>query len=151
MIHSITSNSSFFFFFWTACTKCSYACWATSAKHCSDEGELLVSSASFSLHFLLISWIAVASEQINNRSIQDMHIFRDPSHIPIVMVEHVTNVPLRTANGNSYYSTDLKCQGLFIGPSFEAVEKPTGASSQPSGHVLKIVVFVHGFQVCSTY
>ncbi|KAJ0011346.1 hypothetical protein Pint_32923 [Pistacia integerrima] len=100
-----------------------------------------------------LHWRSIAQMRINNRSLQDMHIFGDPSHIPIVIVEHVTSAPLRTTSGNSYFSQldQREKHGFLIRPSIEAVEKSTGASSQPSGHVLKIVVFVHGFQVCSTH
>ncbi|KAI3699388.1 hypothetical protein L2E82_43660 [Cichorium intybus] len=40
---------------------------------------------------------------INSRSIQDLHIFGDPSRIPIIIVERVVNAPLRTPSGNSYF------------------------------------------------
>ncbi|KAJ0078107.1 hypothetical protein Patl1_36926 [Pistacia atlantica] len=100
-----------------------------------------------------LHWRSIAQMRINNRSLQDMHIFGDPSHIPIVIVEHVTSAPLHTTSGNSCFSQldQRENHGFLIRPSIEAIEKSTGASSQPSGHVLKIVVFVHGFQVCSTH
>lgn len=95
----------------------------------------------------------MASEQINNQSIQDMHIFGDPLHIPIVMVERCTSAPLCTTSGNLYFSQldQRDKHGFLVRPSIKAVEKSIGASSQPAGHVLKIVVFVHGFQVCSIH
>ncbi|KAI3788708.1 hypothetical protein L2E82_01481 [Cichorium intybus] len=43
------------------------------------------------------------TEDINSRSIQDLHIFGDPSRIPIIIVERVVNAPLRTPSGNSYF------------------------------------------------
>lgn len=89
--------------------------------------------------------------QINNQSIQDMHIFGDPSRIPIIIVERVVNVPRRTTSGNSYFSQlDQKdTPNLLTVPLFNAVNKSSVASPQQNGRVLKIVVFVHGFQVCS--
>ncbi|KAI3792343.1 hypothetical protein L2E82_06220 [Cichorium intybus] len=42
-------------------------------------------------------------QMINSRSIQDLHIFGDPSRIPIIIVERVVNAPLRTPSGNSYF------------------------------------------------
>lgn len=41
--------------------------------------------------------------QINSRSIQDMQIFADPSHVPIVIVERVLNAPMRSSTGDSYF------------------------------------------------
>ncbi|KAK2664209.1 hypothetical protein Ddye_002783 [Dipteronia dyeriana] len=91
---------------------------------------------------------SIAQMRINNRSLQDMHIFGDPSRIPIVILERVVNAPLRSTSGHSYFShLDLRNNpGLFIGPSIGAGKKATGSNSQQSSRVLKIVVFVHGFQ-----
>lgn len=87
------------------------------------------------------------SSQINSRSIQDVHIFGDPSRIPIVIVERVVNAPRRTVSVNSYFNhMNLKdYPGLISGPSYEAAKKP---STQQNGRILKVVVFVHGFQAC---
>lgn len=88
--------------------------------------------------------------QINNRSIQDMHIFGDPSRIPIVIVERVINAPRRTFSVNSYFShLDVNDSSrLPNGVGIEAATKPTGAGVHHGGRVLKVVVFVHGFQAC---
>uniref|UniRef100_A0A5B7C301 DUF676 domain-containing protein n=1 Tax=Davidia involucrata TaxID=16924 RepID=A0A5B7C301_DAVIN len=90
---------------------------------------------------------SIAQMRINNRSIQDMHIFGDPSHIPIIIVERVVNAPLRSTSGNSYFSNlDHKdTSTLLTRIGSKAKSKLTGASPQ-QGRVLKIVVFVHGFQ-----
>ena len=76
-----------------------------------------------------------------------MHIFGEPSHIPIVIVERVVNAPRRTVSVNSYFNhMNLKdYPGLLGGPSYEAAKK---TSTQQNGRILKAVVFVHGFQVC---
>lgn len=91
---------------------------------------------------------SIAQMRINNRSIQDMHIFGDPSRIPIILVERVVNGPLRTTSGHSYFShLDLKDMPILpVGPSSKTVNKLTGASTHLIGRILKIVVFVHGFQ-----
>lgn len=91
---------------------------------------------------------SIAQMKINNQSIQDMHIFGDPSRIPIIIVERVVNVPRRTTSGNSYFSQlDQKdTPNLLTAPLFNAVNKSSVASPQQNGRVLKIVVFVHGFQ-----
>ncbi|KAH7575665.1 hypothetical protein JRO89_XS02G0187000 [Xanthoceras sorbifolium] len=92
---------------------------------------------------------SIAQMRINNRSLQDMHIFGDPSRIPIVIVERVVSAPLRSTSGHSYFShlDPRDNPGLFIVPSVGAGKKATGTNSQQSGRVLKIVVFVHGFQL----
>ncbi|XP_044511003.1 protein FAM135B-like isoform X2 [Mangifera indica] len=83
---------------------------------------------------------SIAQMKINNRFIQDMHIFRDPSHIPIVIVEHIMN----TFSENSY----LKNVDLIggHGPSSISGKQLPGASPPQQSRDLKVVVFVHGFQ-----
>ncbi|KAI3454575.1 hypothetical protein Pfo_011238 [Paulownia fortunei] len=75
----------------------------------------------------------IAQMMINSRSIQDMHIFGDPSRIPIVIVEQVVNAALHSTSGNSYFS--------------QLDQKDTNSlsdfSTHPNGHVLNIVVFGH--------
>ncbi|KAG9147797.1 hypothetical protein Leryth_003406 [Lithospermum erythrorhizon] len=70
---------------------------------------------------------SIAQMKINNRFIQDLHIFGDPSRIPIVVVERAVNVPYRSASGilENMATAQKTCQ---------------------TGRILKIVVFVHGFQ-----
>lgn len=89
--------------------------------------------------------------QINNRSIQDMHIFGNPSNIPIVIVERVMNAPRRSTSENSYlrHLGMIDSLGSLTGPSSAAVNKQSGPSRQQGGRVLKIAVFVHGFQASS--
>lgn len=97
---------------------------------------------------LVVNWAGIALEQINNRSIQDMHIFGDPSRIPIVLVEQVINAPLRSTSGNSYFNQlDLKDANSSLS-EFGSYTRNTSSGVNARGRVLKIVVFVHGFQAC---
>ncbi|XP_048331496.1 uncharacterized protein LOC107422813 isoform X1 [Ziziphus jujuba] len=91
---------------------------------------------------------SISQMRINNRSIQDMHIFGDPSHIPIVIVERVMNAPRRSTSENSYLRRldVFTSTGLLTGTGSETVHKPSGTNKPKNGRVLKIVVFVHGFQ-----
>ncbi|KAK4427205.1 hypothetical protein Salat_1489400 [Sesamum alatum] len=91
---------------------------------------------------------SIAQMRINNRSIQDLHIFGDPSRVPIVLVERVVNAPVRATSGNSYLShVDQKeTNSLTAGVGSDSSNKLSGASPRQNGRVLKIVVFVHGFQ-----
>ncbi|KAL2963090.1 hypothetical protein AAZX31_17G181500 [Glycine max] len=89
---------------------------------------------------------SIAQMRINNRSIQDMHIFGDPSSIPIVIVERVMNAPRRTISDNSYLrQVELVNSHSFqTGLNLDTANKIS--APQTSTRVLKIVVFVHGFQ-----
>ncbi|XP_021888783.1 uncharacterized protein LOC110807829 [Carica papaya] len=90
---------------------------------------------------------SIAQMKINNRSVQDMHVFGDPSRIPIVIMERVLNAPRRTFSENSYFRhLDLVDSSLLTGPGPESGKKQSGSSKQQTGRELKIVVFVHGFQ-----
>lgn len=102
------------------------------------------------LSSLLCVWKVVPRLQINSRSIQDMHIFGDPSRIPIVIVERAVNAPLRSTSGNSFFSNlDRKSKEYPLSVTgLKSMDKLSGANEKQNGRVLKIVVFVHGFQAC---
>lgn len=89
---------------------------------------------------------SIAQMRINNQSIQDMQMFGDPLRIPIVIVERVTNAPRRTISENSYLRNVI----LEDSHNFEATLNSDTANQesapQSNARVLKIVVFVHGFQ-----
>ncbi|KAK3021189.1 hypothetical protein RJ639_046603 [Escallonia herrerae] len=91
---------------------------------------------------------SIAQMRMNNRSIQDMHIFGDPSRIPIIIVDRVVNAPMHSTSGNTYFSNlDQKdAHSILSGIGSKPVNKLSGASPRQSGRVLKIVIFVHGFQ-----
>ncbi|PHT98501.1 hypothetical protein BC332_32580 [Capsicum chinense] len=91
---------------------------------------------------------SIAQMRINSRSIQDMHIFGDPSRIPIVIVERVVNAPLRSTSGNSYFihRESKNANNLLVETHSKGTKKIHGESPGQNGRVLKIVVFVHGFQ-----
>ncbi|XP_024983059.1 protein FAM135B-like isoform X2 [Cynara cardunculus var. scolymus] len=85
---------------------------------------------------------SIAQMRINNRSIQDLHIFGDPSRIPIIIVERVVNAPLHSPSGNSYFrNMDPKDTNGML-PEIDS----SFSGNQQKGRVLKIAVFVHGFQ-----
>lgn len=87
---------------------------------------------------------------MNNRCIQDLHIFRDPSRIPIIIIERVMNAPRRSISENSYlrHFDMIDSIGKDSGPSSEAASV-SGSLPERSGRILRIVVFVHGFQASS--
>lgn len=69
-----------------------------------------------------------------------MHIFGDPLRIPIVIVERVMNTPRRTSSHSSYL------RHMQTEPNPDTIGKKS--APQSIARVLKIVVFVHGFQAC---
>lgn len=91
---------------------------------------------------------SIAQMKINSRSVQDMHIFGDPSRIPIIIVERAVNSPLRSTSGNSFFTNlDQKYkENPFSVAGLKSTDLLSGASQKQNGRVLKIVVFVHGFQ-----
>ncbi|GAB4839547.1 hypothetical protein Ancab_029073 [Ancistrocladus abbreviatus] len=89
---------------------------------------------------------SIAQMRINSHSIQDMQIFGDLSRVPIVIVERVVNAPRRTYSGNSYFRHPDQDAPPSLLTELKAVGKFPGADQQQNGRILKIVVFVHGFQ-----
>ncbi|KAH9616475.1 hypothetical protein KSS87_009440, partial [Heliosperma pusillum] len=87
---------------------------------------------------------SIAQMMINSRSIQDLQMFGDPLQVPVLIVERVINAPRRSYSGNSYFcDADQKAPSNII-TEFKTTSKMSGAEQQ--ARVLKIVVFVHGFQ-----
>ncbi|KAL5174985.1 Protein FAM135B [Glycine soja] len=90
----------------------------------------------------------IAQMRINNRSLQDMYIFGDPLLVPIIIVERLTNV-YHSAIVNSNF-IPLEGEGRHILENgSRATKKLCGSSPQKNELVLRIVVFVHGFQACN--
>lgn len=83
--------------------------------------------------------------QINSCSIQDMYIFGDPSHVPVVFVEQqAINLPnyMDSHSLDQNGATNLTVPAKDVVPRFSLEPKKTG-------RVLRVVVFVHGFQACA--
>ena len=88
--------------------------------------------------------------QINNRSLQDMYIFGDPLCIPIIIVERLANIT-RSASVNSYFIPLEEKVGHILENGSRMINKLSGSSQLRDEHVLRVVVFVHGFQACFTF
>lgn len=82
--------------------------------------------------------------RINNRALQDMYIFGDPLLVPIIIVERVTNVYRSASLNSNFISVENDARHVLSNGS-RSTNKFCG-SSQQNGHVLRVVVFVHGFQ-----
>ncbi|XP_042427515.1 protein FAM135B-like isoform X1 [Zingiber officinale] len=82
----------------------------------------------------------IAQMKINSCSIQDMYIFGDPSHAPVVFVEQqAINLP----NYTDYHLDQNGATNLTV-PAKDVV--PRFLEPKKTGRVLRVVVFVHGFQ-----
>ncbi|KAK4276942.1 hypothetical protein QN277_015029 [Acacia crassicarpa] len=88
---------------------------------------------------------SVAQMRINNRSIQDMYIFGDLSRVPIVIVERMMSAPRRTNSENSYLR-QVELSELLTLQTDSSVTVDKKSAPRSNARVLKIVVFVHGFQ-----
>ncbi|WJX16498.1 hypothetical protein P8452_06514 [Trifolium repens] len=91
---------------------------------------------------------SIAQMRINNQSIQDMQMFGDPLRIPIVIVERVMNAPRRTISENSYLRNVILPNSHNFQAGLNSISDTANKESNPQSNarVLKIVVFVHGFQ-----
>ncbi|KAH9611300.1 hypothetical protein KSS87_023662 [Heliosperma pusillum] len=87
---------------------------------------------------------SIAQMSINGRSIHDLQMFGDPSNVPVVFVERIINAPRRTCSDVSYFGHPNQKSSLLA--EINTTSKASGADQQVNGRVLKIVVFVHGFQ-----
>ncbi|XP_020220913.1 protein FAM135B isoform X2 [Cajanus cajan] len=87
----------------------------------------------------------IAQMRINNRSLQDMYIFGDPLRVPIIIVERLENM-YRFGSVKSYFlPLEEKARHILENGSRD-INKLPGNSPQQNEHVLRVVVFVHGFQ-----
>jgi hypothetical protein len=97
---------------------------------------------------LLISSIV----QINTESVQDMHIYTDPSCVPVVLIEqHVMVVPQHGSSKDlASDASEQKDTIVLPKPQGEPLALKLSAGKK-SGCILRAVIFVHGFQVSSIY
>ncbi|CAL9041129.1 unnamed protein product [Musa banksii] len=85
---------------------------------------------------------SIAQMKINSRSIQDMHIFGDPSRVPVVLVEQkVIDLP----NNSAWQSLNQNAAAIPTAIGKNGVPRFT-LEPKRSNRVLRAVVFVHGFQ-----
>ncbi|KAK7246812.1 hypothetical protein RIF29_41682 [Crotalaria pallida] len=87
----------------------------------------------------------IGQMRINNLSLQDMYLFEYPSRAPIIHVEHLASM-CRSSSVNSYFS-NLEEKGRYVRENgFRAISKLSGSNLLQNDHVLRVVIFVHGFQ-----
>ncbi|KAJ0237629.1 putative serine esterase family protein [Hirschfeldia incana] len=89
---------------------------------------------------------SIAQMRINNRAIQDMHIFGDVMRVPIVIIERVWNAPKRTFSDRTCMRHVDKIDSSLLNEHDDESGSAKQNTPPHSGRELKIVVFVHGFQ-----
>ena len=85
--------------------------------------------------------------QINTPSVQDMHIYADPSCIPVVRIEqHVMDIP-QHCSSKDFLTNASEPVGTIVSPLLQGQSLEEKTCGFKSGHILRAVIFVHGFQV----
>ncbi|KAK7331661.1 hypothetical protein VNO80_28398 [Phaseolus coccineus] len=87
----------------------------------------------------------IAQMKINNRSLQDMYIYEDPLRVPVITVERLENM-YRSTSVKSYFLPFEDEDKPILENGSRALIKFPGNNPQQNEHVLRVVVFVHGFQ-----
>uniref|UniRef100_A0A2P2MUS7 Protein FAM135B n=1 Tax=Rhizophora mucronata TaxID=61149 RepID=A0A2P2MUS7_RHIMU len=83
---------------------------------------------------------SIGKMTINSQSLQDMHLFGNPSCVPIVIVERMIH---STSSSRSEKLDQILSRNLLDRTRFGA---STMSIRRADGHVMRVVVFVHGFQ-----
>jgi len=85
--------------------------------------------------------------QINTPSVQDMHIYADPSCIPVVRIEqHVMVIP-QHGSSKDFLTDASEPAGTIVPPLVQGQSLEEKTCGDKSGRILRAVIFVHGFQV----
>ncbi|XP_066334973.1 uncharacterized protein [Miscanthus floridulus] len=89
---------------------------------------------------------SIAQMKINTPSVQDMHIYADPSCIPVVRIEqHVMVIP-QHCSSKDFLTDASEPAGTIVPPLLQGQSLEEKTCGFKSGHILRAVIFVHGFQ-----
>ncbi|CAD6254640.1 unnamed protein product [Miscanthus lutarioriparius] len=89
---------------------------------------------------------SIAQMKINTPSVQDMHIYADPSCIPVVRIEqHVMVIP-QHCSSKDFLTDGSEPAGTNVPPLLQGQSLEEKTCGFKSGHILRAVIFVHGFQ-----
>ncbi|KAH7285412.1 hypothetical protein KP509_33G027000 [Ceratopteris richardii] len=102
------------------------------------EEACVISASRADLHRRTLEQI-----KINSRSVQDMQIFGMPSLLPVLIVESHT-IPIERIGSNTQPSSKQLGSGTSL--LLEKSGNLLKVTSKGPGKILRVVVFVHGFQ-----
>ncbi|KAL6641845.1 hypothetical protein ACP70R_020026 [Stipagrostis hirtigluma subsp. patula] len=90
---------------------------------------------------------SIAQMKINTQSVQDMHIYADPSRVPVVLIEqHVMVVP-QHGSSKDLASNVSEQKDTIVLPKLQGESlAPKSSAGKKNGRILRAVIFVHGFQ-----
>jgi hypothetical protein len=90
---------------------------------------------------------SIAQMKINTQSVQDMHIYADPSRVPVVLIEqHVMVVPQHGSSKDLALDASEQTDTIVL-PKLQGDSlAPKSSSGKKSGRILRAIIFVHGFQ-----
>ncbi|KAJ1264879.1 hypothetical protein BS78_08G035700 [Paspalum vaginatum] len=90
---------------------------------------------------------SIAQMKINTQSVQDMHIYADPSRVPVVLIEqHVMVVP-QHGSSKDLASNASEQKETIVLPKLQGESlAPKSSAGKKGGRILRAVIFVHGFQ-----
>ncbi|KAE9610693.1 putative protein FAM135, alpha/Beta hydrolase [Lupinus albus] len=87
----------------------------------------------------------IAQMRINNQSLQDMYIFEDPLRVPIIILECLTNVYRSPSVGSNLVTLEDEARHIQEN-GLKTENKLLGNGPRKNENVLRVAVFVHGFQ-----
>jgi len=95
---------------------------------------------------------SIAQMKINTQSVQDMHIYADPSRVPVVLIEqHVMVVPQHGSSKDLALNAAEQKDTIVL-PKLQGDSLATKSSvGKKSGRILRAIIFVHGFQASSNH
>ncbi|KAL5670092.1 hypothetical protein ACJX0J_022313, partial [Zea mays] len=90
---------------------------------------------------------SIAQMKINTPSVQDMHIYADPSCIPVVRIEqHVMVIPQHCSSKDFLTDASEPARTIVPPPLLQGQSLGEETCGFKSGRILRAVIFVHGFQ-----
>jgi hypothetical protein len=104
-------------------------------------------------YFVVTNMLLISSiMQINTESVHDMHIYADPSRVPVVLIEqHVMVVP-QHSNSKDLAPDASEQKDTIVLPKLQVEPlAPKDSAGKKGRRILRAAIFVHGFQVSSIY
>jgi len=80
-----------------------------------------------------------------------MHIYADPSRVPVVLIEqHVMVIPQHGSSKDLALNAAEQKDTIVL-PKLQGDSLATKSTGKKSGRILRAIIFVHGFQASSNH